>query len=196
MGADKFQLTLAKGALGGPPVNFPLDECRRIVQLYRRDNFKIVAGWKNCASWIEHMANPHAEPTFYKCLEIGHGYIRLPNGMSLKYPELRKSVGEKGWDEWSYQSGAMRKKIYGGLLCENLVQALARIIKGTGTLAYVSGHHAAAYPARWNGVNALATGGIGGRGGRRLSAARTASTIHVLIETPAPFAADSTSARR
>ena len=42
-------------------------------------------------------------------------------------------------------------------------QALARIIKGTGTLAYVSGHHAAAYPARWNGVNGLATGGIGGR---------------------------------
>ncbi len=30
-------------------------------------------------------------------------------------------------------------------------------------LAYVSGHHAAAYPGRWNGVNLLATGGIGGR---------------------------------
>lgn len=42
-------------------------------------------------------------------------------------------------------------------------QALARIIKSTRTLAYVSGHHAAAYPSHWNGVNALATGGIGGR---------------------------------
>lgn len=128
MGAPKFQLTLAKGALGGPPVNFPLDECHRIVQLYRRDNFKIAEGWKICSSWIEHMADPQAEPIFYKCLEIGHEYINLPNGMRLKYPDLRKAVGEKGWDEWSYQSGAIRKKIYGGLLCENLVQALARII--------------------------------------------------------------------
>ena len=128
MGATKFQLTLAKGALGGPPVNFTLDECHRIVNLYRRDNFKIVQGWKQCASWIEHMADPDAEPAFYKCLEIGHGYIRLPNGMCLKYPDLRKAPGEKGWDEWSYQSGTTRKKIYGGLLCENLVQALARII--------------------------------------------------------------------
>ncbi|GHG04537.1 metallophosphoesterase [Deinococcus piscis] len=42
-------------------------------------------------------------------------------------------------------------------------QALARIIESTRTLAYVSGHHAAAYPARWNGTGALATGGIGGR---------------------------------
>ncbi|MDO4262605.1 MAG: metallophosphoesterase [Deinococcus sp.] len=42
-------------------------------------------------------------------------------------------------------------------------QALARIMRQTGTLAYISGHHAAAYPARWNGVNVLASGGIGGR---------------------------------
>lgn len=42
-------------------------------------------------------------------------------------------------------------------------QALAGILRRTDTLAYVSGHHAAAYPARWNGTHVLATGGIGGR---------------------------------
>lgn len=42
-------------------------------------------------------------------------------------------------------------------------QALARIMQQTETLAYVSGHHAAAFPGRWHGVNTLATGGIGGR---------------------------------
>lgn len=128
MGAPKFQLTLAKGALGGPPVYFSIEECHRIVNLYRRQNYKIAEGWKICAKWIEHMANPDALPFHYKCLEIGHGYIRLPNGLTLKYPELKKATGEKGWDEWSYRSGDIRKKIYGGLLCENLVQALARII--------------------------------------------------------------------
>jgi sigma-54 specific flagellar transcriptional regulator A len=54
-----------------------------------------------------------------------------PNGMSLKYPDLKKSINEDtGYDEWTYRSGDQRKKIYGGLLCENLVQALARIIVG------------------------------------------------------------------
>jgi len=98
------------------------------VNLYRRQNYKIAEGWKTCAKWIEHMANSDALPFHYKCLEIGHEYIRLPNGLTLKYPELKKATGEKGWDEWSYRSGDIRKKIYGGLLCENLVQALARII--------------------------------------------------------------------
>lgn len=131
MGAPKLQMTLAKGALGGPPIALPLEEVSRIVNIYRRKNHKIAAGWKTCAEWIEHMANEHAVPIFYKCLEIGHEYIRLPNGMCLKYPDLKKATGDKGWDEWSYQSGDMRKKIYGGLLCENLVQALARIIVAT-----------------------------------------------------------------
>lgn len=128
MGAAKLQMTLAKGALGGPKIALPLEEVARIVSIYRRENYKIAAGWQMCAQWIEHMADERAEPITYKCLEIGHEYIRLPNGMCLKYPDLKKAKGDKGWDEWTYQSGDMRKKIYGGLLCENLVQALARII--------------------------------------------------------------------
>ena len=128
MGAPKLQMTLAKGALGGPKIALSIDQCQHIVNTYRRKYYAIKQGWDRSKDFIEHMANPDLEPIQYKCLEIGFEYIRLPNGMRLKYPDLRKVVGEKGWDEWSYQSGAIRKKIYGGLLCENLVQALARII--------------------------------------------------------------------
>lgn len=128
MGAPKLQMTLARGALGGPKIALPLDQCKHIVNTYRRKYYAIKQGWDRCTTWIEHMANPDAEPIQYKCLEIGFEYIRLPNGMCLKYPDLRKARGEKDWDEWTYQSGDIRKKIYGGLLCENLVQALARII--------------------------------------------------------------------
>ena len=131
MGAAKLQMTLAKGALGGPPVYFSLDECKHIINTYRRRNYKIANGWKVCERIIEDMAAGRNGE--HKCIswgmdDNGNGFVLLPNGMCLKYPDLRKAQGDKGWDEWTYQSGDMRKKIYGGLLCENLVQALARII--------------------------------------------------------------------
>lgn len=134
MGVDKFQMTLAKGALGGPRVTFPRDQCAFIVSAYRSANYKIAQGWKKCASIIEDMAAGASGD--HKCIswggdEDGNGWVLLPNGMTLKYPKLRKARNEeKGFEEWSYQSGEIRKKIYGGLLCENLVQALARIIVG------------------------------------------------------------------
>lgn len=129
MGAAKFQITLAKGALGGPPVYFDLDRCKAIVNTYRRKNPKIVRGWEICKQIIEDMAMGRTGS--YKCLSWEKERIWLPNGMCLKYPDLKKRVNdENGWDEWTYQSKDSRKKIYGGLLCENIVQALARIIVG------------------------------------------------------------------
>ena len=129
MGAPKFQMTLAKGALGGPPVYFELNECHRIVNTYRSINHKIRDGWGICSRIIEDMAA--GREGSHKCISWEKETLWLPNGMALKYPDLRSRVGEKGWSEWSYQSGDTRSKIYGGLLCENIVQALARIIVGT-----------------------------------------------------------------
>lgn len=129
MGANKLQMTLAKGALGGPPVYFELDQCQIIIQAYRRKNHRIARGWEICKGIIEDMAagrtGRHGPISWEK------NTIWLPNGLSLRYPELRKGLNkDNGWDEWTYQAGDQRKKIYGGLLCENIVQALARIIMG------------------------------------------------------------------
>lgn len=129
MGAAKLQITFAKGALGGPPIFFELDRCKAIVNTYRTKNNKIRDGWSICARIIEDMAAGR---------EGSHGPLNweketiwLPNGMALKYPDLRKSINtDSGWEEWTYASKDQRKKIYGGLLCENIVQALARIIVG------------------------------------------------------------------
>jgi len=126
MGAAKLQTTLGKGALGGPPVHFTLDYCKQIINTYRRKNHHIAGGWVKCQSIIEDMAKGHRGA--FGPLHWEANTIWLPNGMALKYPDLKSAEGDKGWQEWSYQSGNMRKKIYGGLLCENIVQALARII--------------------------------------------------------------------
>jgi hypothetical protein len=130
MGAPKLQMTLAKGALGGPPVYFPLTQCQFIVNTYRIKNHRIKNGWEVCKRIIEDMAA--GREGSHGPLNWEEGVIWLPNGMSLHYPDLRKSTDENGWDAWTYQAmlkgTPIRKKIYGGLLCENIVQALARII--------------------------------------------------------------------
>ncbi len=138
MGPAKFQLTLAKGT-SGPPVYFTLKQCEEIVNKYRRKNHRIEQGWRTCKVIIEQMAAGVSGS--HKCLTWGKGFIALPNGMTLKYPDLKKSLNaEKGYEEWTYQSGPNRKKIYGGLLCENIVQALARIIVGYQMLAISRKH--------------------------------------------------------
>jgi DNA polymerase len=60
--------------------------------------------------------------------------IRLPNGLYLKYPNLRSRVGDKGKPEFVYDQKRGRaiipNRLYGGKLIENVCQALARIIIG------------------------------------------------------------------
>jgi DNA polymerase len=54
--------------------------------------------------------------------------IELPNGMFLYYHNLRQEAGGKFGTEWVFDYGGKKKRIYGGKLLENIVQALARII--------------------------------------------------------------------
>ena len=51
--------------------------------------------------------------------------IRLPNGLHIKYPGLEFDAENR---QWSYESDGKRIKIFGGLVVENCVQALARNI--------------------------------------------------------------------
>lgn len=125
MGAEKLQMTLAKGALGGPPVFFEIEMCQKIVQAYRRKNHMIAKFWKLCTQIINDMATGRTGS--YKCLHWEKERIWLPNGMCLKYPGL-KCEHDGQWEQWTYLRKGLRTKIYGGLLCENIVQALARII--------------------------------------------------------------------
>lgn len=116
MGPKKLQLTLAKGALGGPPVYFTLNETTRIVGTYRIKNYRIAEGWNICKGIIEDMATGRSGR--HGPISWEKETVWLPNGMFLRYPDLKKAKNaESGWDEWTYQAKDIRKKIYGGLLC-------------------------------------------------------------------------------
>lgn len=141
MGAERLRKTLALGA-SGPQVFISEEDAAKYVQIYRRKHYRIKNGWSICQRIVEQMASGQAGS--YKCIAWDKETLYLPNGMTMHYPNLHDSRIEKmvaakltgedlgdfdpEWPQYVYDSKDAEKKIYGGLMCENIVQALSRII--------------------------------------------------------------------
>lgn len=106
--------------------------CDYIVQLWRRENKQIVESWGEKDLVLKAMVDG-LEATFGPgdCLRtVRHGIV-LPSGLTMRYPGLRLSEDEDGRESYSYMGGPAGKKrtrVYGGLIVENIVQALSRDI--------------------------------------------------------------------
>ncbi len=128
VGAGKLQGTLANGFI---KVNMPLEECQRIVKLYRELYSAIPALWKQCQTAIDRMWQGYDSVIGVGCPLIVNGKERsigLPNGLKLWYSGMEAEQGQYG-NEYSYQKRkGIRARLYGGALTENIIQALARII--------------------------------------------------------------------
>jgi hypothetical protein len=139
MGPPRFQGTLALGIMG-PKVDISLQLARHIVyNVYRKRYKKIVGGWRICEGvlyrmFMKRIARKTEEyHTFGRnnLLAYDNQSIWLPNGLGLHYPDLKGEVtneetGEVG--NYSYRAVNEYPHIYGGLLTENIIQALARVI--------------------------------------------------------------------
>jgi DNA polymerase len=132
MGPQKLRMTLKQGALGGPPVDMSESECQRIVNIYRRRNWRIKQFWARMDQFIVNMTVGVADKE--GPLTCGKGFIQLPNGLFLQYFGLHGTAevsrGDLVMTETTYLTQKGRAKLYGGLLTENVVQALARVIIG------------------------------------------------------------------
>ena len=141
MGGPKLQTTLLTQSIaqGLSPVRLPLEVCYGLVNTYRTDSKEMPALWKYMNDMgIGAMLSGRA--LTYKCITFKKGKIELPSGLSLLYPGLTANIVEKAGgrmfreqftqsvQDASYVSARSRTKIYGGLLTENIVQALARIV--------------------------------------------------------------------
>ena len=124
MGPPKFQNTLAQGALGGPPVFFDEQTCRHIVyDLYRGKYRAIVNSWSEGQKALTDMLTGNHRQ--WSAVTIDDSRLILPNGMALNYPGLREVDHPDARNEFQYHNGKKWTKLYGGLLVENIMQALA-----------------------------------------------------------------------
>jgi DNA polymerase len=130
MGAVKFQAQLKTFG-----VLVEADEAARIIQVYRETYPAIPRLWKEAGRSLDAiLANATSEVGKEGILRVeGTKGIRLPNGLFIKYPNLRKQEKEGG-TEYVYDTkrgkAVIPNRIYGGKVVENVCQALARIIIG------------------------------------------------------------------
>jgi DNA polymerase len=131
MGGKKFQAQLK---------NFNVDiaeeEASRIVSVYRETYEWIPVLWQKAHKALDAILNDkHMDLGRNGVLQVqGKKGIRLPNGLYIKYPNLRQIENEQGKLEYVYDTkkgkATIPNRIYGGKVVENVCQALARIIIG------------------------------------------------------------------
>ena len=131
MGAAKFKLQLKNFG-----VDVELDEAKRIIDTYRATYPSIVELWKNAGSALKAMLENQQTTLGRNELLMVEGLdgIRLPNGLRLKYPNIRLQDNEEGKTEVVYNikrgKQTLASRLYGGKVIENVCQALARIVIG------------------------------------------------------------------
>ena len=131
-GAKKLRHTLKTQP---PGADLEEDRCKDIVDLYRFTNDKIVALWHECERALNHlmdwplddrdeMIRPYTLGKVEAVKVTPYGF-RLPNGLYIRYPNLRMEEGK-----YVYDSRKGPVHLWGGAIVENIVQALARIVVG------------------------------------------------------------------
>jgi DNA polymerase len=130
MGAKKFKAQLQTFG-----VDLSLEETERIISVYRSTYEWIPVLWKQASMALEAIMSDQTAPLGRDGVLVVEGKkgIRLPNGMYLKYPNLRVWT-RGGKSELVYDTKKGKSvtptRIYGGKVIENVCQALARIAIG------------------------------------------------------------------
>ena len=107
---------------------------KKIIDIYRATAYPVVGFWELCSNLIQRSLLDGEEYVHKDVLVFRKEEIALPNGMSIRYPNLRVEKDEKGRPQFVYGDGAETTKLYAGKVTNNVTQALARIVMTDGLL--------------------------------------------------------------
>lgn len=97
------------------------EDGQKVVNMYRRKYSRIAAMWDRLNNIIPMMCDKNCNikvgPVTFK-----YQHVVLPNGMCLFYENLRHDG-----QNWIFEYGKFIKRLYGGKLLENIIQALDRV---------------------------------------------------------------------
>ena len=132
MGATKFRAQLKNFG-----VEVEAKEAQRIIDTYRATYPKITQLWEDASTALEAILEKQQAPLGRDgVLSIeGEDGVRLPNGLYIRYPNMRRYIEEgakKVEVVYDTKKGkqTIPNRMYGGKMIENVCQALARIIIG------------------------------------------------------------------
>jgi len=126
MGAAKFQMQLKTFG-----VDVELEECKRVIDVYRSTYPSIPALWRQGQRCIEAIVTNKAcqfgavDAVLFDPRECG---FLLPSGLWQRYEGLRKVTDADGKEQYEYHTRKGVTKIYGGKVVENICQAVARCV--------------------------------------------------------------------
>jgi DNA polymerase len=127
MGANKFYNEIVTGARGRA-VNITREFARETVRDYRYNNQDILTFWDLATDMLDWMVNGNGKREYLDGMIVACAASKrliFPNGCFLRYNELCNSDGDFHY-QVSLKGTLIWKKIYGGMLVENIVQAIAR----------------------------------------------------------------------
>jgi DNA polymerase len=126
MGAAKFQAQLKTFG-----TDLPLDECQRIISVFRATYDRIPALWRQGQNCLEAVITNNAavfgvvDAVRFDPTRQG---FQLPSKLWQRYEGLRKFTDAEGKVQYEYPSRKGPVKMYGGKLVENVCQAVARCV--------------------------------------------------------------------
>jgi len=127
LGAKKFQMFMKAAK-----VDLDLDTASHIINTYRDTYYKIPELWAQGDGCLRALVDNQSASYGKEGVVTINGFLGVltPNGIPLRYHEIRRARNAKGQDEIVYTSRTGINSIWGGKFTENLIQHLARCIIG------------------------------------------------------------------
>jgi DNA polymerase len=122
-GAAKFKEMLR--IQGG--VDIDHHEAERIVRIYRQKNFKVTRFWNLCNNMLSDLyrgVSGYVHPQ----VRYENNALWLPSGLPILYPGLKQNMNGFTYQRRRSKTSVEDVKIYGGMVVENIVQALAALV--------------------------------------------------------------------